>query len=200
MLKLKVCNARNLSHVYDKIKITPNSLSSSNGVNCIKDRFVFGKVNSNKSNDYGINDESIALKQFEVFYKDEKFYVLDNKKGTGLFVRVKEKLTIDRDMIISFCSSHMIVQVESDKNSSNNNDKIIKVKFIQGPYQNKEKSFSSKDKTQVRIGRAKEAEILYKDDSVSRIQCTLSYENSDWVLYDGSLENGGNKTSTNGLW
>ena len=51
----------------------------------------------------------------------------------------------------------------------------------------------------VRIGRSKSVEIVYKDDSVSRIQCTLLFENDEWSLYDGYLDNG-NKGSTNGLW
>jgi pSer/pThr/pTyr-binding forkhead associated (FHA) protein len=82
---------------------------------------------------------------------------------------------------------------------ANTENKIIKVKFLQGPIQNLEMSFNSKDKKIVRIGRAKSAEIVYKDESVSRIQCTLSFEDGFWNLYDGKFDNG-NKQSTNGLW
>ena len=85
--------------------------------------------------------------------------------------------------------------------------KSIKVRFLQGPHQNQDWLFSPTEKKIVRIGRSKSAEIVYKDDSVSRIQCTyknifkfrLVFENNFWHLYDGYLDNG-NKGSTNGLW
>ena len=78
-------------------------------------------------------------------------------------------------------------------------NKIIKIRFLQGPHQNQEKQFNSKDKKIIRIGRSKQAEVVYKDDSVSRIQCTIVFEKGEWNLYDGYLDNG-NKGSTNGLW
>jgi pSer/pThr/pTyr-binding forkhead associated (FHA) protein len=81
----------------------------------------------------------------------------------------------------------------------NPENKILKVRFLQGPHQNQEKTFNSREKKIVRIGRSKQAEVVYKDDSVSRIQCTIVYEKGSWNLYDGYLDNG-NKGSTNGLW
>ncbi len=40
---------------------------------------------------------------------------------------------------------------------------------------------------------------MYKDDSVSRVQCSVVFENEMWVLYDGQ-PNQVVKNSTNGLW
>jgi pSer/pThr/pTyr-binding forkhead associated (FHA) protein len=70
---------------------------------------------------------------------------------------------------------------------------------LQGPYVNKEFVFYSNIKDMIRIGRSRTAEIMYKDDSVSRVQCSIIFENDLWVLYDGEPDQI-IKNSTNGLW
>ena len=95
-------------------------------------------------------------------------------------------------MIVSFCASHMILQLEGDSKiifwiififlkikftdyinlEDEKKGKKIKVRFLQGPHQNQDWTFIPAEKKIVRIGRSKSAEIVYKDDSISRIQCT----------------------------
>jgi len=43
-----------------------------------------------------------------------KFYLVDNKRGTGLFIKIRKKICVDHDMIVSFCASHMILQLEGE--------------------------------------------------------------------------------------
>ena len=76
-------------------------------------------MGSPKPNDYNFNDDSIGSRQFEISYNTEKgkFFIVDNKKGTGLFVKIKNFVVVDHDMIVSFCASHMILQVESEGKS-----------------------------------------------------------------------------------
>jgi len=112
-------------------------------------------------------------------------------------VKIRQKKIIDHDMIVSFCATHMILRVEPEVNPEN---KIIKIRFLQGPDNKKEHVFTSREKKTICIGRSKTNEIVYRDDSVSRIQCTLIYENNEWILYDGNFEGAELKTSTNGLW
>ena len=57
----------------------------------------------------------------------------------------------------------------------------------------------AKEKNKITIGRSKKADVICNDESVSRTQCTLIYENNSWNLYDGFLDNG-HRGSTNGLW
>lgn len=113
----------------DKIIITPNSI---NGViKKMGEKFSFGRNAGNtgpssllgslttfagKTNDYNFIDESVGPKQFEIGYskEKEKFYIVDNKRGTGLFVKIKQKIMVTHDMIVSFCASHMILQVEPE--------------------------------------------------------------------------------------
>jgi hypothetical protein len=74
-------------------------------------------------------------------------------------------------MIVSFCQTHMLLQLDSTSIFFNLDNKYVKIKFLQGPYANKEFIYYSNMKDVIRIGRSKQAEILFKDDSVSRVQC-----------------------------
>ena len=69
-------------------------------------------------NNYNFEDRNMGLRQFEISYNSEKlkYYILENKRGTGTFVKIKNKLVVNRDMIISFCSCHMVLQVLPDGN------------------------------------------------------------------------------------
>jgi hypothetical protein len=114
-------NSLNNNH---RIIITPNSI---NGIVKNSDhKFIFGSNDAippsytgGKLNpiDYSINDKSMAYNQFEIIYDKEKnkFYISDSKIGTGIFAKINKKLTINRDIIISFCSCHMILQIASDR-------------------------------------------------------------------------------------
>ncbi len=138
-LELGIINTRTNSPTNEKIIITPNSINGQ--VRKVGDKFLFGRTASvgtalnpsvqggislapkfsstsliHRPNDYDFSDESIASRQFEMTYSKEKnkFYVVDNKRGTGLFVKIKQSVVVDHDMIVSFCASHMILQVESE--------------------------------------------------------------------------------------
>ena len=45
-----------------------------------------------------------------------KYFLVDNKRGTGLFIKIKNKICVDHDMIVSFCASHMILQLDGESN------------------------------------------------------------------------------------
>jgi len=71
------------------------------------------------------------------------------------------------DLFFIFVQKKIFIPLEDEKKS-----KSIKIRFLQGPHQNQDWNFNPADKKIVRIGRSKSAEIVYKDDSISRIQCT----------------------------
>ncbi len=125
-MEIYLVNSKLVCITNEKIIITPNSI---NGViKPIGEKFTFGRSAGLqllpgslqsvgvKQNDYNFSDDNIALKQFEAYYSEEskKYYIVENKGGTGLFVKIKNKTIIDHDMIISFCASHMVLQVESE--------------------------------------------------------------------------------------
>jgi hypothetical protein len=133
-LELTIINSRASNANNDKIVVTPNSI---NGLlKKLGEKFTFGRsmglfgipnsiissisnnisTFNNKPNDYNFNDDSIAPRQFEISFNKEKgrYYVVDNKKGTGIFVKIKNKIAVTRDMIISFCACHMVLQVTNE--------------------------------------------------------------------------------------
>jgi hypothetical protein len=195
-LDLTCVNTKNEKDKY-KIVITPNSI---NGEFRDTTKFIIGREDKKMNNDFSFRDE-IGNKQFEINYDKmtEKYSIIDTKMGTGLFVKIQTKLQIKQDTIVSFCQTHMIIQLDPKSSFINIDKKSVKIKFLQGPYTNKEFIFQSNIKDLIRIGRSRNAEIVYKDDSVSRVQCSLAYESDSWFVYDG-LPNEGNKNSTNGLW
>ena len=46
------------------------------------------------------------------------------------------------------------------------------------------------------IGRMPSCNIKFDDNQLSRLQCTISYHEGNWILKDGD----GTKSSTNGTW
>jgi hypothetical protein len=101
----------------DEVHLTPNTLYRREREPLIKDsghKFSFGY---SKDNDCALSDPNIAAKQFSVYYDSStcKFVAVDNISGTGLFVKVTDKLIINHDMIVSFCADHMYLQVIDGK-------------------------------------------------------------------------------------
>lgn len=105
------------------IILTPNSVNGIVKYN--NNSFVFGSSNGSVRTDseeditpidYDFKDKSMGFSQFEIIYEElrNKFYVLDNKKGTGVFAKINKKFLLNREVIISLCSSHMILQVTND--------------------------------------------------------------------------------------
>lgn len=134
-------NVKSENVLNEKIILTPNSI---NGVyKKLGDKFYFGRTGGklkgnhltvnvpfsskasntslgsigNVPNDYDFKDESIGPRQFDITYIKEKnkFFVTDNRRGTGLFVKIKKNITIVQDIIASFCAVHMILQVENER-------------------------------------------------------------------------------------
>jgi len=76
-------------------------------------------------------------------------------------------------------------------------DNILRFKFLIGHLKNKIFTFDPKENKVVKIGRSKQSEVMYKDESVSRFQLSFVFENNNkWYICDGMKE----KVSTNGLW
>ena len=57
---------------------------------------------------------------------------------------------------------------------------------------------NSKDKRVIRLGRIKtnEIDLDFNDESISRVQTTIKFENNNWYIIDGD----GKKASLNGTW
>ena len=170
--------------------------------------FTFGKSScSNKQgsngasvkNDYGINDNNIEEKQFEIIYNSilRKYYLNDIADGNGVFYKVLSTIVISEDdtkdegMIITFSNCYVKFEIKNSK---------IVVTFFENGCWNRSYAFSPRDK-QIKFGRSKIANIIINHKDISRIQFTLSYENEKWVLYNGYVdENNKHLLSTNGIF
>jgi hypothetical protein len=131
---LRIINLENTREELEHILITPNSI---NGLKKnLGDKFYFGSkrnsigisdssqsnknsqicTNRTSDNDYDFEDPSMTSRQFEISYNPvkSKYYILEHKKGSGTFLKIRNKLVVNRDMIISFCSCHMVLQILDD--------------------------------------------------------------------------------------
>ena len=161
-------------------------------------KISFGKDNSS---DYIIDDNSISSIQFYIGYNDIKknFYIMDNISGTGTFIKLNNEIKIEQDMIINFCVDYMYFTI----NELNDGNKELNIKFLNKEKNNENNSrisFDNKKYTRFTIGRSIKCNYQYDDDSVSKVQCTIIYQNNNWYLYDGFVCNLEKKVSTNGLW
>ena len=173
--------------------------------------FIFGKgSSSNKQgsngastkNDYGICDSYIEERQFEVIYniQNKKFYIGDLKEGNGIFNKILTKQIIQEDieggMIITFCNCYICFEIQEPKSS-----KQIKVSFLDQANKDRTYLFSPIKEKQITFGRSKTANIIIDQSEVSRIQCTLTFEDNNWVLYNGYVDfENTHQLSTNGIF
>lgn len=186
----------------DEIVITENSIISKykqKNNNYEKgSKISFGR---DQNCDYIINDNSISPIQFYINYNEikKKFYIFDNLSGTGTFVKLTKEIIIKQNMIISFCVDFMYFDIKKLKNNSTQ----INIKFL-NKFNNSEKqseiSFTNNEYNYFSIGRSDICNYQYNDDSVSKVQCTLIYQNNNWYIYDGLYNEYDKKLSTNGLW
>ena len=186
------------SDLLEQISLTPNSLTKSNGSITIHPKhhkFTFG---SSKESDCELSDTNISSKQFFVYFDSDskKFLAIDNILGTGLFVKIEDSIIINHDMIVSFCADHMYLQAAENEIGGG---KIINIKFLQS-LNKKEYHFNSNQQIMLTIGRGNKCDIVHNGESVSKVHCTIKYENNEWVLYDGVVNDKEQKKSMNGLW
>lgn len=199
-----------------KLSITPNIIEEAS-----EGRFLLGGTSSNSLNNFDIQDENIVPKQLSIKYESNEYILTERKQSTGLFLKINNKLAIDKNTVVVFSSYQIFISLEVDNehqkaNTSYGNNyghsqlyRKINIKFLSLPNHSKhsikEFSFSSRNKALVKVGRSKSCEISFpKDEKISRVHCCFIYENNGWVLYDGDQEKYKNldkdKLSTNGIW
>ena len=104
-------------------------------------------------------------------------------------------MILKNNSVFSFSSTLICVKINLN---INNFGSTISLKIIHGTNQNNEYSFNSNDKVLIRLGRLKTnlIDIDFNDESTSRLQTSILYENNNWYIVDGD----GVKKSLNGTW
>lgn len=182
------------------LKISPTGLE--NSLRNKKDGLTFlgslVKEGEEFTNDFIIPDTEPGVGKHHLVIRynvQTKSYCLkDLGEGTGTFVRLDNSLALKNGYIISFGDSHMVVQLQGE-NEFNISNNTLTVRFLDGPKIDQFYSFTSEEGP-VQIGRMIDCKIRFDDNSLSRYQCTMRFENQKWVLRDGD----GKKSSTNGTW
>ena len=98
-------------------------------------------------------------------------------------------MILRNNSIFSFSSTLILVKIENN---------LIQLKILYGTNENNEYSFNSNEKQYIKLGRIKnnDIDLEFNDESTSRLQTTILYENNNWYIVDGD----GNKKSLNGTW
>lgn len=149
-------------------------------------RYFIGGPNSVMPNDFDLDDESICPKHLSIKYiPDEDSYVLsERKQSTGLFLKLKKRLVVDKNTIICFRNYHILISRENDndaKSLANEETKHqlyvkLKIKFLSSD-KKEDQVFSNREKSVVKIGRNKQCEIVLKDEHISRVHCRYGLVN-----------------------
>ena len=94
----------------------------------------------------------------------------------------------------------MTIVIESEEVENRNIvvSSLLTLEVLFGEDQRRKKSFDSKNKKIVKIGRLtnNETDFSFSDEDVSRRQCILTFEDNNWYINDGD----GINESSNGTW
>jgi len=142
------------------------------------------------------SEQGIGKRHFVIRYSiDPKmYYIKDLGEGTGTFVRLDVPLSLKSNYIISFGDSHMVVQIYNDTAKPDLTKSKIQLRFLDGPKTDQTFTFFE-DTSKIKIGRMSDCDVKFDDNSLSRNQCSIMFEEGNWVLRDGD-----GKPSTNGTW
>lgn len=134
-------------------------------------------------------DHGFGEKHFAIFYDraSNNFQVVDLFQGTGTFVLLSKPLALESNQVVSFGSSH----ITFDKFENGQ----LQIRCISGPLKGQSFLFSP-EQQKVKIGRHSNAEVRINENGLSRVQCIIMCDGSNWNLKDGDES----KLSTNGTW
>ena len=116
-----------------------------------------------------------------------KYYIKDLSLGFGTFKKIKKKEKIKDTYLLNIGNSYIVCTFGVDEY------------FPEG----KGNFFNPNQIKRIYIGRDISCNVIIDDSLLSRVHCTIDYEEENgWVLYDGRIDEDEkkNKPSTNGTW
>mmetsp|Transcript_7407 Transcript_7407/g.13815 ORF Transcript_7407/g.13815 Transcript_7407/m.13815 type:complete len:283 (+) Transcript_7407:1126-1974(+) len=116
------------------------------------------------------------------------YYIRENSSESSSYFRVDGNYSLTSKQKVAFCESLVTVEIAQSN---------LILTFIKGPRLGLSVQFTTVQ-SPILIGRLPTCHIPIEDDSMSRIQCKITYEPSYrcWMLQDGD----GKKRSLNGTW
>ena len=135
-----------------------------------------------------------------------KYYIKDLGKGYGTFKKIIKKEKIKDSYLLNIGNSYIVCTFGLDEyyqegNKIEDDDNILNIKVFSEIPQTEPHFFNPKQFKRIYIGRDISCNIIIDDSLLSRIHCTLEYDDEEgWVIYDGKIDDNENKKSTNGTW
>jgi len=150
--------------------------------------------NKEESNDIVCSkyNEKNSIQSAQLTQNKGSYYLKDLGGGDGIYIKAEEKFALENQTIIHYGIGHLITEIVTEKD--NNKAPSLKLKFMDGPNEGKERIILSDQVCT--FGRLPTCTVVFDEYGVSRIQCKFSYENNQWYVKDGD----GYKKSTNGTW
>ena len=159
------------------------------------------------ANDIGDNNNLLG-RHFRIRFdiNKMKYFIKDLGKGFGTFKKIIEKEKIKDSYLLNIGNSYIVCTFGLDEyyqegDKIEDDDNILNIKVFSEIPQTEPHFFNPKQFKRIYIGRYISCNIIIDDSLLSRIHCTLEYDDEvGWVIYDGKIDDNENKKSTNGTW
>ena len=143
-------------------------------------------------------------KHFQIKFNpfDLKYYIKDLGFGYGTFAKIMKETLIKDNYLINIGNSYIVCSYGIDGKESTNEKKILNIKIFDNTKRNPFLC-NPKENKKYLIGRDVKCDIIIDDSLLSRIHCTIYFDNEKemWFIHDGTMKkNKEFKYSTNGTW
>jgi len=175
-------------------------------------------TNEKKDVDYIINTNEVITEEnsnilgrhfcirFDI--NSMKYYIKDLGCGYGTFKKIAKKAKIKDSYLLNIGNSYIVCTFGVDEYYPEGmvipeGDKTLNIKVFSEIAQTEPHFFNPKQFKRIYIGRDISCDIIIDDSLLSRIHCTIEYDDEDgWIIYDGKIDDdeSKNKLSTNGTW
>ena len=199
ILELKVLESQYIKQ-NEILTINPGGLINSNR-NAMDGITYFGMNNTDYINDYNFpeNETNIGKRHFEIVYDlNMNEYKIKSLLNNVLYIKITIKTILKNNCIFSFSNTLINCNFKTNENL---NGSIITLKILYGVCEGNEYTFDSNTHPLIKIGRlnTSEIDIEINDESTSRVQTSIFYENNNWYIIDGNKQEN-YKSSLNGTW
>ena len=152
---------------------------------------------SNIKDEVEDDDNNCIYFKIKYDFLSHKYYLKDLGDSFGTYIKIDNTI-IKEKTVINIGNTYMAFSYNIYLNNENKN-KIKKYLYLKIINEKKEYEpiILDENKNSYLIGRSPISDIQIDDNYLSKINCTLYFENDIWKLQDG--EKNGNK-STNGTW
>lgn len=193
------------------LKLTINSMEYTNQEEIFikktekNKKTFFGFTNSIPNSDLndillpGLKNDQIykTNRQFYIYFSSEtqRFMVKDLGNGIGVFIKIKKKQKIEENTMINIGDSYIVIN--KNPNEHENGNVSLTLNAFTGILKYEPYVIDSNSVNNISIGRSLDCSLSLNDPLLSRVHCLIIYENNDFYLYDGVVNE---ERSTNGVW